>query len=46
LITNASTIIAYGKIYKYYPTKPVYLAALFVYLVCYQIVLNARSAQR
>ncbi|KAK5731634.1 hypothetical protein LTR17_011226 [Elasticomyces elasticus] len=33
LITSASTLVAYGKIYKYYPAKRVYLIALSVYIL-------------
>ncbi|KAK5687677.1 hypothetical protein LTS10_001817 [Elasticomyces elasticus] len=40
LITSASTLVAYGKSYKYYPAKRVYLIALSVYIVQQQRVFH------
>ncbi|GAB7355313.1 hypothetical protein MBLNU459_g5847t1 [Dothideomycetes sp. NU459] len=44
LIPSAATIISYGKIYKHFPAKRVYLLALGVYLVGSIICATAQSS--
>lgn len=44
LIPSAATIVSYGKIYKHFPAKRVYLLALGVYLVGSIVCATAQSS--